>query len=462
MPLNVGASARLGVVILVTLAVANDPVTVCAQSNPSWLGRPLVKVIVEGDPIPGAAGATFNEISSFTLRDGVLHIVAGEGANKKGLFRWHDGTLSKLVYTDTMAPTGSPFDTVHFTTDETEGALNFVGEVFFGRPGFVYGLFEWRDGVIRGVLDSAAPVGGKTLNGFGYPVRVGHEVVGSSQFLEDGVLKNGILRWDGTTLHTVIQSGDDLPGSLGAFTGQPGRFQIAFDGQTVAFVASDNERGQGPTGVYRAGPDRVITKVIDGNDRHPSNKTYFQRGARFPNVDVVGDATYFSTTQWVSAAGPDSFYLPGARQTGGTFNVATGIFGTDVQPEVFLPGRAADGVTPITLDGVEWTAIELVDGQGDDVAFTVRLANNKLALYAAVGSATTPPKAPVLSAAALSGGKVMLRFASLAGVTYRIEFQSALDRTGWTSRGDLVGTGNALEFNETAVATGFYRVTVLP
>lgn len=462
MPLNIGASVRLGVFILVTLAVVSGPETVCAQANPSWLGRPLVKVIMEGDPIPGVAGATFSEISSFTLRDGMLHIVAGEGANKKGLFRWHEGMLSKLVYTDTMAPTGSPFDTVHFTTDETEGALNFVGEVFFGRPGFVYGLFEWRDGVIRGVFDSATPVGGKTLNGFGYPVRVGHEVVGSSQFLEDGVLKNGILRWDGTTLRTVIQSGDDLPGSLGAFTGQPGRFQIAFDGQTVAFIASDNDRGQGPTGVYRAGPDGVVMKVIDGNDKHPSNKTYFQRGAWFPNVDVVGDATYFSTTQWVSAAGPDSFYLPGARQTGGTFNVSTGIFGTDVRPEIFLPSRADDGVTPITLDGVEWTAIELVDGQGDDVAFTVRLANNRLALYAAIGSTIMPPKAPVLSATVVSGGRVMLRFPSIAGTLYRIESQAALDRADWTSQGDLLGTGSELEFVETVGDAGFYRVSLLP
>jgi hypothetical protein len=432
-------------------------------ANPVWQGRPFVKVVEQGDPIPGSPGAAFSEITRFTLRDGTLHIVAGESFSRRGLFRWRGGQLSKLVYRDTKAPTGSTFDTVYFATDETGGALNFVAEVQFGRPGAIYGLFQWQDGVITTVFDTANPVGGKSLLGFGYPVRVGAQVVGSSQFSENGVMRNGILRWDGTTLHTVVQSDDDLPGSLGGFTGQPGQYQIAFDGQNVAFVASDDPRGQGATGVYRAGPDGVIIKLIDGNDKHPSNRTYSQRGAVFANVDLDSGKAFYGNRVLVSAAGGDSFYTSdGVRYTGGTFDPATGTFGTDGKMDRVLVTREADGTTPVLLDGQEWNRIELVDGQGDDVAFTVRLANGKLALYAAIGTTITPPAAPVLGTPGVVGGKFQFRFPSEAGKMYRVEFKAALGEAGWTSRVELAGTGADLEFSEAVATAGYYRVVSLP
>ena len=184
--------------ILATILHGADP-------NPQWQGRTFFRVLQQGDPIPGTTdGSVFLNLDHFTLRDQTLHLIAGTSTQRKGLYRWRDGQLTALVDSRTPSPTGSPFDTVHFATDETAGALNFVGEVFFGRPGFVYGLFEWRDGVITKVLDTATPVEGKTLLGFGYPVRVGTQVVFGSQYVENGSMLTGIFRWDGSTLHTVI------------------------------------------------------------------------------------------------------------------------------------------------------------------------------------------------------------------------------------------------------------------
>ena len=67
------------------LAVVNSTAT--ARTNPTWLGRPFVKIIKQGDPIPGTMDGVFNELTAFKLRDGVLHIVAGQGSSQKGLFR---------------------------------------------------------------------------------------------------------------------------------------------------------------------------------------------------------------------------------------------------------------------------------------------------------------------------------------------------------------------------------------
>ncbi len=436
-----------------------------AAQNPVWKGRTFVKVLAKGDPIPGTTGANFGVIERFTLRDGKLHIVAGEAQTKKGLFRWHKGALTKLVYTDTLSPTGSTFDTVHFTTDETEGALNFFGEVFYGRPGFVYGLFEWRDGKITKVFDSATPVGGKTLNGFGYPVRVGHEVVGSAQFFENGALKNGIFRWDGTTLRTIIQTDDDLPGSLGGFTGQPGQYQVAFDGQNVGFVASADPLGRGPNGIYRAGPDGVITKLIDGNDKHPAqngSKTYFQRGVQFVNVDLDGPLSFLGVSEMVSAAGggKNSFYGLGARFSDGTINVGTATFGTDGNAEALLP--YPDGITPPKLDGQALTGITLVDGDGDDVALLVRLADGTQAIYAAIAAAPVTPTEVKLGAVTfVPGGPLGFTLPTQTGVSYVLETKAGLADPTWTVAQTISGDGSVKKL-EAALAglTGFFRVRV--
>ena len=79
---------------------------------------------------------------------------------------------------------------------------------------------------------------------------------------------------------------------------------------------------------------------------------------------------------------------------------------------------------------------------------------------AAIGATVQPPPAPVLAAPTLADGSVKLRFASLAGKTYRVEFRAALGDPNWTSRVDLTGTGADLEFSEAAGVAGFYRVTL--
>jgi hypothetical protein len=172
------------------------------------------------------------------------------------------------------------------------------------------------------------------------------------------------------------------------------------------------------------------------------------------NLELEGTDTFLGVYQLVSAAGTgNSFYTTGARFTGGTMNVATATFGTDGTREALLP-------SPPKLDEKTVTGVQLVDGHGDDVALLVTFDDFTQAIYAAIGANVQPPPAPVLAAPTLADGSVKLRFASLAGKTYRVEFRAALGDPNWTSRGDLTGTGADLEFSETAGVAGFYRVTL--
>lgn len=59
-------------------------------------------------------------------------------------------------------------------------------------------------------------------------------------------------------------------------------------------------------------------------------------------------------------------------------------------------------------------------------------------------------------------GKIKLRFATVAGKTYRVETMLALGGPNWTSRGDLVGNGTDLGFSEATAVAAFYRVILLP
>ena len=436
-----------------------------AQTTAVWKGRPYVRVLAKGDPIPGAGGAKFGAIERFTLGDGKLHIVAGETSTKKGLFRWEKGTLTKLVYTDTVAPTGGTFDNVYFTTDETEGALNFGGEVAYGRPGAISGFFEWRNGVITTVFDGTRSVDGKVLNGLGYPVRVGHKVAGGTQFMDNGVLKNGIFVWDGTSLKTIVQSGDDLPGSLGGFTGTPGQYQIAFDGTDVAFVASADLQGKGPFGMYRTQGGSLI-KIVDGNDKHPAqngSKTYFQRNAAFINIDIDGPNTFVGMYWSVDAVGGgvNSFYGSGVRFSDGTLDPATGTFGDNgtIDP---LTDTSPSGGTP-TFDGQVVTNINLEDGDGDDVALLLRLADGTQAIYAAVGGGgvVQPTEVKLGAITAVSGGPIRFALPTQTGVTYVLESKASLADTTWTVVQNITGDGSEKKL-EAAIAgiNGFFRVRI--
>jgi len=448
------------------LALALAPSKLAAQSNPVWKGRTFVRVLAKGDPIPGAAGTKFGVIERFTLHDGKIHIVAGETSLKKGVFRWQNGVLSRLVYTDTIAPNGGTFVNVDITTDETEGALNFSGATTVAGAGAIYGFFEWRNGAITTIFDGKRSVDGKVLSGLGYPVRVGHEVVGGSQFVENGVLKNGIFRWDGTTLKTVIQTGDDLPGSLGGFTGTPGSYQIAFDGTDVAFVAAADLQGRGPFGMYRTVQGGALIKIVDGNDKHPlqnGSKTYFQRNAKFVNIDIDGPNTFVGMSEMAAAVGGglNSYYGLGVRFSDGTLDPSKAIFGDDGNVDILLP--YPDGINPPKIDGQALTGITLVDGHGDDVALLLKLADGTEAIYAAVGGgAVVPPTEVKLGAVtSVGGGPLSFSLPTQTGVTYILESKASLNDATWTVVQTITGDGSERKLQAALSGiTGFFRVRI--
>ncbi len=425
-------------------------------ANPTWLGRPMVRLLAEGDPIPGVPGATFRNFKYFTLRDGTLDVVGGPDGATHGLFRWKNGTLEKVLYRGTPVP-GGTIDTVQFVTEETEGALNFAALVNGGGPFSEPAFFELRGTTITRLFDANTPVDGITLGALAYPVRAGHQVVGNSAFTEGGVLKNGILKWDGAHLTKVIASGDDLPGALGAFTGQPGYFQIDFDGVDVAFVATDHPQGRGTNGVYRTFNGGPLQKLVDGTDLL-RGRTYHSRFSDFPSVAIDGtNSVVMRTGAFVTRAGNNRYHasltMSWAGFSGGVWDPPLGLLGLG-DP---IPFEGFDG----TLDGQPVTTPEWVDGHGDDVAYLMWINGSPAhyAIYGVIGGGVTPPPAPVLTAPSVADGNVSFRFPTTAGTNYRVEFQGTLGGA-WTLRQTLAGTGSDLTFSEPVAAGGFFRVVV--
>ena len=367
----------------------------------------------------------------------------------KGVFRWRDGTLTSLVYTNTVGPSGAKFDTVHAVTDETGGALNFFGEVSYGKPGFIYGLFELRSGNVTTVFDTDNPYNGITFMGFGYPVRVGNEVVWGGQFNGANGQKSGIFRWDGTILRKLVDSDTDLPGSLGNYGGSP-PYGFSFDGQTVAFIGQeDTGMANAPRGVYRVAADSTVTKVVDENDPFPPvpTKSYRERFQTFVTMDLDGTNTFFATSGMVAAGGGNrnAYYTLGTRVTNG------------VTQQVL---RSVVSGQQTLLDGRTFNTLTQVDGQGDDVAFLVNFTDGTRGIYAAVGSGASPVNV-TLGRPTFASGTVRFRIPTLTGKSYIVEFNPTLSAGTWTTRTTLAGTGADLEFSEAiSGGAGYYRVSI--
>lgn len=110
----------------------------------------------------------------------------------------------------------------------------------------------------------------------------------STHFFENCQLETGIFRWNDEALKTNIQCGNNQPGSLDGFTGQPGQYQLAFDRHKIGIVATEKVQGDGVAGICSAADDGTIPKLIGGNDVGPRGKTYLQPGIPSLNVDLEG------------------------------------------------------------------------------------------------------------------------------------------------------------------------------
>lgn len=383
-------------------SVLSNPVqvTVCTPGlDATWQGRAWVRILGSGDPVPGT-GKTFGPLAApfqplFTVRDQTVHLVARGDDNiprnpvvQRGLFRWRDGTLQTLVYTNTPRPGGGFFDDVFYPTDEGAGVVNFAS-------GFMYSL---AGGAVTELLGAAVPAPGRApmvMLGSGSYARRGGAVAISSTigtrepFTVGGY---GIYLHDGTTLSRVADDTTDLPGVMTGYSGRPTEDAINFDGETIVFSTLDP--ASRTAGVYKATRGGVVTKLADTGDLFPGSTN---RYAGFGDVDVEGG--------WVFAVANDGVGRPNrviAFDEGGVGRViANGDYLVAGGPrQVWFGGNSSiqrwtDGLlepvatTASILDCRSVSGFFDVEAHGEDVAIGVSFRDGGQAVYFNIGRPTT-------------------------------------------------------------------------
>lgn len=362
--------------------------------------RPWIKIVLAGDAVPGFANR-FGPLRDgfepiFTLRDKSIHFTArGDGLSaspatfQRGLFRWRDGLLSTLVWTNTPNPSGGVLDSVHYPTDEENGAVNFQS----------FSMFEIRNGVIREIISPTTPVPGRngTFGGTGSFARRGDSVAISATVQSD-VVGAGIFLYNGQTITRICDDTTDLPGVMSGYYGRLTEDSINFDGERIVFSTLNPIANQ--SGVYSSTVTGEITKLADSGDTLPGAADPM---ISFGDVDVEGGLVFAIITfrinnnpqnrlvafdrngavvplqstpiqaDYLVAAGPRQVYYGNSSQisrwTDGVVEVVANL---NTVLECRKPKRFFD-----------------VEAQGDDISIGVEFADGTAGIFANFGQATT-------------------------------------------------------------------------
>lgn len=379
-----------------TLSTSNALITVRdGGANATWLGRPFVKVADDrGMALPEVTGHSFTNWGNsaltplITFRDGKLHFVAGTSAGVRSLFRWSNGVLSTLVFTNTPNPLGGFFGDVFYPTDEGNGVVNFTGSSVTNS-----GMFAWSASGISNIISANTIAPGRPYP-FGGPGSYGRRnngvAISAALFSTPGsfnLVGTGMYFHDGTGLARLCDDTTDLPGALNGYSARPTANSVNFDGTTVVFTTI---KGGGPGGFFKSTLDGSITKLADHTDPLPGNPAL--TFTNFGDLDVDGGLIFGvadngiyafetnGTAMWidngvaVSAAGPRQAYY----HTGNfIYRWKDG-----VSNPVFTGGMIDDRYVSTVL---------AVDGQGDDLAVLVRFTDLSHGIYVVRGVASTLP-----------------------------------------------------------------------
>lgn len=367
-----------------------------AVPDATWLDRPFQRVAIEGQAVPDAQGHTFNGWTSpaltprITFRDGRIHFVAGTTAGVRSLFRWDNGVLDTLVFTNTPRPDAGTFHDVFYPTDEGAGQVNFVGA---GS-----GMYTYSSGTITSHIGTNTPAPGRPgayLGGPGSFGRRGPGIALDAPVVDApgsfNALGAGIYFHDGSTLTRIADDTTDLPGAVAGYGGRPSPNAVNFDGTTIVFSTLASLAAGAPGGFYKATRDGTITKLADYTDNRPGGTLKF---SGFGDIDVDGEYIFAVANSTVWRFMPD----------GTVTNVGSGMFVSAAGPRTAYYGnqssllrRWSNGTNlnvlsgGSALDGKQVSQVLAVDGHGDDVAVLVKFADLTHGIYLAGGPAPTVP-----------------------------------------------------------------------
>ncbi|MBT5707291.1 MAG: hypothetical protein HOI66_13315, partial [Verrucomicrobia bacterium] len=276
----------------------------------------FIKVVDTTDEMPGLAPRKFGVLRDGRLRNGVTTIAGTDTFESAGgVFRYEGGIGAPIVTESDSLPgfaipatffgskTVLDDGTIHMFVTSNPDADAVIDE---------FAVLGWRDGEISIVADEQTEIPNKasaTFEGLGWPYRAMGKTAflgrGLGADLPDNAGYRGAFILDENGLHVWADNDTPLPAGDGVWNGNSA--QVGFDGETLAFWATDGSHQNGIFVTKNAGP---LKKAAFKGDLIPGTSIGFEGFTSPPVVSngrllFVGRTSDFSKNYLLELSGSE-------------------------------------------------------------------------------------------------------------------------------------------------------------
>ncbi len=453
--------------------------SICFLICVSWLSLGLAqaqfvltKVADTNTAIPNGTGnfATFNAAGygPETSQGSVAFYATGPNG-QKGYYSQVGGVLGRIADTNTSAPGGGNFTSFGtFSWGFESDSLYFTGATATQS-----GLYVSSNGVVTRLIDpttTTAPPGTNKFTGFllVYPFDARVAFLGT---YGAATSQRGIYLYDHGAISKLVDGNDNFPGSAGLSFLTSNFAEMSHDADgAVAFFATDTNAAPPIAQGILSVANGVLHTIASTATQVPGQATLFTSFVR--KADISGGKVVFigsySGGSGVYQANLDgsgliklvdtATHIPGSGTTNfSSFQSAAIELGTVVfvgqGPGIWGAYRLQNSVLeqivakPETLDGktVDSVVLGTQGLSGGRAALQIQFSNGSVAIYSAlVGYANQTPSGGTLVPGSLLYSSVngfSFTFNGQAGVPYRIQYNTNLASTNWTTLTNFTYSG---------------------
>jgi hypothetical protein len=375
----------------------------------SQVGGVLGRIADTNTPVPGGGSFTAFGTISWGFEGDSLYF-SGGNATQSGLYVSSNGIVTRLIdpTTTTVPPGTNKFNGFLFVYP-FDARVAFLGT--YGASTSQRGIYLYDHGTISKLADGNADFPGSAGLSFltSNFAEMSHDADGEVAFFATDTnaappIAQGILTVANGALHTIASTSTQVPGKTNLFTSFVRKADIS--GGKVVFVGSYS----GGSGVYQANLDGSgLVKLVDTTTQIPGSGT-----------------TNFSSFQSAAIELDTIVFVGQGPGIWGAYRLQNGTLEKIVAKPETLDGKTVDSVV-LGTQGLS----------GGRVAFQIQFSNGSVGIYSAiVDYANQTHSGGTLVPGSLLYSPVngfSFTFNGQSGVPYRIQYNTNLTSTNWTT-----------------------------
>jgi hypothetical protein len=215
------ASARICLLALLSFCSSLSPAFNCYAelADETLPGYVLVKVADTNTLIPSGVGS-FLEFGTPAFNGGTIAFRADGILGQKGIYAFHDGSLTRIADLNTPAPGAdgdftffSSVNLTHLVSVASDGSVAFIGQHAKGM-----GIYTNRTGALTVLADNRYVVPGNILGRFLNFFAIAYDAAQVAFTALSTPFHQGLYLADGNAVSLIADQNTRIPGGMGNFT----------------------------------------------------------------------------------------------------------------------------------------------------------------------------------------------------------------------------------------------------